>query len=81
MFLISEWTVVKITQSLVKQTAPKETHCRPIGNAIGTWQLVGTVFKELLEIGCQTNVFLCGAAVLDCQVGLMALTRQSPKVW
>ena len=46
-----------------------------------TWYQVGIVFKELLEIGWRTNVFPEITVVLNFQVGLMANTRQSPKVW
>jgi len=46
-----------------------------------TWHQVGTVFKELLEIGWRTNVFSSITAVLMLQVGLMENTRQSKKVW
>ena len=46
-----------------------------------TWYQVGIVSKELLEIGWRTNVFLRITAVLSIQVGLMAHTRQSLKVW
>ena len=46
-----------------------------------TWYQVGIVFKELLEIGWRTNVFPEITVVLKFQVGLMANTRQSPKVW
>jgi len=46
-----------------------------------TWYQVGTVSKDLLEIGWQTNVFSSISAVLMLQVGLMENTRQSKKVW
>ena len=46
-----------------------------------TWYQVGIVSKELLEIGWRTNVFPRITAVLSIQVGFMAHTRQSPKVW
>ena len=46
-----------------------------------TWHQVGTVFKELLEIGWRTNVFSSITAVLMLPVGLMENTRQSKKVW
>ena len=46
-----------------------------------TWYQVGIVSKELLEIGWRTNVFPRITAVLSIQVGLMAHTRQSLKVW
>ena len=46
-----------------------------------TWYQVGIVSKELLEIGWRTNVFPKITAVLLLQVGLMAHTRQSLKVW
>ena len=51
-------------------------------DAIGmTWYQVGIVSKKLLEIGWRTNVLPCITAVLSIQVGLMAHTRQSLKVW
>ena len=46
-----------------------------------TWYQVGFVSKELLEIGWRTNVFPRITAVLSIQVGSMAHTRQSLKVW
>ena len=46
-----------------------------------TWYQVGIVFKELQEIGWQTNVFPRITAVPSIQVGLMVHTRQSLKVW
>ena len=46
-----------------------------------TWYQVGIVSKELLEIGWRTNVFPSITAVLSIQVGLLAHTRQSLKVW
>ena len=46
-----------------------------------TWYQVGTVSKEQPEIGWRTNVFPNVTAVLTFQVGLMAHTRQSPRVW
>jgi len=46
-----------------------------------TWYQVGTVSKELPEIGWRTNVFPEITAVLTLQVGLMVHTRQSQKVW
>ena len=46
-----------------------------------TWHQVGTVSKDLLEIGWRTNVFSSITAVLVLQVGLMENTRQSKKVW
>ena len=46
-----------------------------------TWYQVGIVSKELLEIGWRTNVFPRITAALSIQVGFMAHTRQSPKVW
>ena len=46
-----------------------------------TWYQVGIVSKELQEIGWRTNVFPRITAVLSVQVGLMAHTRQSLKVW
>ena len=46
-----------------------------------TWHQVGTVSKELPEIGWRTNVFPEITAVLTLQVGLMVHTRQSQKVW
>ena len=73
---------VRIIKFLMRQTAHKAgTAACAVGVAIKTWQLVGTVSKELLGIGCLTNVFLCGAAVLNIQVGLMAHTQMSPKMW
>jgi len=65
----------------MKQTALKETHRHHIQNPIRDWYLVGTVSKELLGIGCRTNVFFYGAAVLNIQVGLMVHTQRSPMVW
>ena len=46
-----------------------------------TWYQVGTVFKELLEIRWPTNVFPKNTAVLTLQVGSVAHTQRSPKVW
>jgi len=46
-----------------------------------TWYQVGIVSKELPEIGWRTNVFPKITAVLLLQVGLLAHTRQSLKVW
>jgi len=46
-----------------------------------TWYQVGIVSKELPEIRWRTNVFPKITAVLTIQVGLMAHTRQSLKVW
>jgi len=46
-----------------------------------TWYQVGIVSKELPEIRWRTNVFPRITAVLTIQVGLMAHTRQSLKVW
>jgi len=46
-----------------------------------TWYQVGIVSKKLQEIGWRTNVFQEITAVLLLQVGLMAHTRQSLKVW
>ena len=65
------------------QTVLKETHCSTIQNAMGgTWhQQVGTAFREMLGIGWRTNVFPYITAVLTLQVGFMAHTRQSSKVW
>jgi len=46
-----------------------------------TWYQFGIVSKELLEIGWRTHMFSNVTAVLAFQVGLMAHTRQSLKVW
>ena len=46
-----------------------------------TWYQVGIVSKDLQEIGWRTNMFPKITAVLSIQVGLMAHTRQSLKVW
>ena len=45
------------------------------------WYQVGTVSKELPEIGWRTNVFPKITAEPSLQAGLMANTRQSQKVW